>query len=179
VNQASAVVAGGVVPRRLGNAHPSLHPYEPFPTATTDLVVAVGNDGQFARLCAVLGLPQLAEDDRFRTMGARTVNREALRPLLTERLRARAAEDWFAELRAAGVPCGPILGVDGGLELAESLGLEPVVTTGHGDRRIPAVRHPIRYAGTTVDYSQAPPLLDADRERVLRWLAGGRATRPS
>jgi len=170
VNQTSAVVAGGVTPGRMGNAHPSLYPYEPFPTADRDLVLAVGNDGQFARLCEVLGMPQLAEDPRYATMGARNAHRDDLRGILSERLRTRGADEWFALLRAVGVPSGPILGVDGGVKFAESLGLEPVAVAGRGDRVIPTVRHPIAYGSAEVDYSQAPPKLDADRERVLEWL---------
>ncbi|MFE5670087.1 CaiB/BaiF CoA transferase family protein [Agromyces sp. NPDC056523] len=170
VNQTSAFVAGDVVPRRMGNAHPSLSPYEPFPTADRDLVLAVGNDAQFARLSEVLGMPQLADDPQFATMGARNQHREALRALLSERLRTRGADEWFELLRAVGVPSGPILGVDGGVRFAEGLGLEPVAVTGRGSRAIPTVRHPIAYASGEVDYSQAPPHLDGDRERVMAWL---------
>ncbi|WP_243075452.1 CaiB/BaiF CoA-transferase family protein [Microbacterium sp. SS28] len=176
VNQTSAVVAGGVVPTRMGNAHPSLYPYEPFPTADRDLVIAVGNDGQFARLCSVIGMPLLSSDPRFATMAARNVHRDALRPLLADRLRTRGADEWFEALRIARVPSGPIQTVEGGIHLATRLGLEPVVETGTGERRIPAVRHPIRYGTGEVDYSQAPPLLDADRERVLAWLGVGAVT---
>ncbi len=170
VNQTSAYVAGDVVPRRMGNAHPSLYPYEPFPTADRDLVLAVGNDGQFARLCEVLGVPQVAVDERFATMGARNAHRDELRGILSERLQTRGADEWFDLLRAVGVPSGPILGVDGGVRFAESLGLEPVALAGRGDRVIPTVRHPIGYASGGVDYSQAPPTLDGDRERVMAWL---------
>jgi crotonobetainyl-CoA:carnitine CoA-transferase CaiB-like acyl-CoA transferase len=170
VNQASAVVAGGVVPTRMGNAHPSLSPYEPFPTADRDLVLAIGNDAQFARLCGVLGVPALADDPQYASMGARNAHRGELRAVLAERLRARPADEWFERLRAASVPSGPILGVDGGVRLAERLGLRPVAPAGRGSRVIPTVRHPIDYANATVDYSQAPPALDADRARVLAWL---------
>ncbi len=171
VNQTSAYVAGGVVPGRMGNAHPSLYPYEPFPTADHDLVIAVGNDAQFARLCDVVGAPQLATDPRFVTMGLRNAHRAELRSLLSDRLRTRTADEWFEALRVAGVPSGPIQDVGSGVALAERLGLEPVAVAGSGDRRIPTVRHPIRYSGSEVDYSQAPPMLDADRARVVNWLA--------
>ncbi|MFV0374327.1 CaiB/BaiF CoA transferase family protein [Microbacterium sp.] len=173
VNQASAVVAGGAVPTRMGNAHPSVYPYEPFPTADRDLVIAVGNDAQFARLCEALGLPELAGDPRFMAMAGRNRHRADLRPLLADRLRTRTADQWFELLRAAQVPCGPIQGIDAGLRLAERLGLDPVVQAGSGKRRIPTVRHPIRYSRSHVDYSQAPPRLDADGDRVRAWLAAG------
>lgn len=171
VNQASAFVAGGVVPARMGNEHPSLYPYEPFPTADRQLVLAVGNDRQFVRLCDVVGLTEAPADERFATMGARNANRAALRELLVGRLRTRGAEEWFAALRAAGVPCGPIQGVDGGVQLAAELGLEPIALAGRGPAAVPTVRHPITFDNATVDYSQAPPSLDGDRDRVLRWIA--------
>ncbi|SFS00149.1 Crotonobetainyl-CoA:carnitine CoA-transferase CaiB [Agrococcus baldri] len=172
VNQTSAYVAAGVVPQRMGNEHPSLYPYEPFPTADRQLVLAVGNDRQFERLCAVLGVAEVAEDERFRTMAARNANRASLRTLLVQRLRTRGADAWFDELRRVGVPCGPIQGVDGGVQLAAEIGLEPIAMVGPADAAVPTVRHPISYTRATVDYSQAPPELDADRERVLEWLAG-------
>ena len=170
VNQTAAYVAAGVVPHRMGNAHPSLSPYEPLPTADRDLVIAIGNDAQFRRLCAVVGAPELADDDRFATMTDRNRHREALRAELARRLRTRSADDWFEVLRRARVPAGPIQDVAGGIRLAEDLGLDPVALTGRGGRRIPTVRHPITYGSTHVDYSQAPPEWDADRARILAWL---------
>ena len=89
VNQTSAFVAGGVVPFRMGNSHPSLFPYEPLPCADGELIVTAGNDGQFRRLCEVLGVPELADDPRFLRNEDRTANRDELRPLLVERLRTR------------------------------------------------------------------------------------------
>lgn len=172
VNQTSAYVAADVVPQRMGNEHPSLYPYGPFPTADQQLVLAIGNDRQFERLCAVLGIPEASADERFQTMAARNSNRVALGTLLVERLRTRGADAWFDELRRVGVPCGPIQGVDGGVQFAADLGLEPIAMAGPAGAGVPTVRHPISYARASVDYSQAPPALDADRERVLEWLAG-------
>ncbi|MGQ1838544.1 CaiB/BaiF CoA transferase family protein [Kocuria turfanensis] len=174
VNQSAAYVAGGSVPTRMGNEHPSLYPYEPFPARDKDIVIAVGNNGQFARLCRCLGAPELAEDERFRTVSARNANRVELRRLMIERLAARDAEDWFERLKAVQVPCAPILGVDEGVRFAEGLGLDPVVLAGSGDREIPTVRHPVEFSRTPVDYTQAPPRLDGDRDRVLAWLERGR-----
>src|SRR3712207_1025609 len=108
VNQTSAYVAGGVVPFRMGNSHPSLFPYEPLPCADGELIVTAGNDGQFRRLCEVLGVPGLAEGPRFGRNEDRTANRDARRPLLVERLRTRSKMDWFRDIIGAGVPCGPI-----------------------------------------------------------------------
>ncbi len=126
VNHASAVVAGGVVPQRMGNAHPSLFPYEPLPTADKELIVIAGNDRQFRSLCAVLDLVALADDERFATNEARTANRELLRPLLVAKLVERPADEWFKRLSAVGVPCGPINDIRDGVALATELGLAPV-----------------------------------------------------
>src|SRR5881275_2939088 len=98
VNQTSAFVAGGVVPFRMGNSHPSLFPYEPLPCADGELIVTAGNDGQFRRLCEVLGAPELPDDPRFAHNEDRTANRDLLRPLLVERLATRTKMDWFREI---------------------------------------------------------------------------------
>jgi crotonobetainyl-CoA:carnitine CoA-transferase CaiB-like acyl-CoA transferase len=108
VNHTSAYVAGGVVPMRMGNAHPSLFPYEPLPTADRELIVIAGNNGQFRKLCDVLDLPELLDDPRFANNEDRTRNRELLRPLLVQRLRTKGADAWFREMSAAGISCGPI-----------------------------------------------------------------------
>jgi crotonobetainyl-CoA:carnitine CoA-transferase CaiB-like acyl-CoA transferase len=170
VNHSSAWVAGGVVPYRMGNAHPSVFPYEPFATADNDLIVIAANDRQFQRLCGALGIPEVAEDERFRTNGDRTRNREELRPLLEEQLTRRKAEEWFDLLLAAGVPCGPINTIDDGFAAAERFGLEPVVEVGEGDRALPTTRHPIRFSATPVDYELPPPELDEHGAELRAWL---------
>jgi len=166
-NQASAYVAGGVVPHRMGNSHLSLFPYEPLATGDGELIVAAGNDSQFRRLCEAIGAPELADDERFTSVGLRNDHREELRPLLLARLAQRSTGDWFAILTKAGVPCGPINDVRGGVELAESLGLEPVVLAGD----VPTVRNPVRLSATPARYDLAPPALDADGAQVRAWLA--------
>ena len=170
VNQTSAFVAGGVVPGRMGNAHLSLFPYEPLQTGDGELIVVAGNDGQFRRLAEALGRPELADDERFATVGSRNDNREELRPHLLEALSHRSAQEWFTVLSGAGLPCGPINTVQGGVELAESLGLDPVVAAGEGADAVPTVRNPIRLSATPADYRLAPPGLDADHEWVRDWL---------
>jgi crotonobetainyl-CoA:carnitine CoA-transferase CaiB-like acyl-CoA transferase len=172
VNHSSAWVAGGVVPYRMGNAHPSVFPYEPFATADNDLIVIAANDRQFHRLCGALGIPEAADDERFRTNGDRTRNREELRPLLEAQLTRRKAEEWFDVLVAAGVPCGPINTIDGGFAAAERFGLEPVVEAGEGDRALPTTRHPIRFSATPVDYPLPPPELDEHGAELRAWLEG-------
>ncbi|MET9633912.1 CoA transferase [Lentzea sp. NPDC006480] len=166
VNHSSAYVAGGVVPYRMGNAHPSVFPYEPLPTADNDLIVAAANDGQFRKLCEVLGLSEVPDDPRFARNADRTRNREELRPLLLERLRTRGAVEWFDLLVAAGVPCGPINTIDGGFAMAERFGLDPVVEVGG----MPTTRHPIRFSETPAVYELPPPQLDEHGAELRAWL---------
>jgi crotonobetainyl-CoA:carnitine CoA-transferase CaiB-like acyl-CoA transferase len=172
VNQSSAYVAAGVVPFRMGNAHPSLFPYEPLPTAHGDLIVIAGNDAQFRKLCEVLGLPELAGDPRFSRNEDRTANRDQLRELLVERLAGRTAAEWFGELIAAGVPCGPINTIDQGIAFAAEIGLDPVVTAGSGSHGRPAIRHPVSYSATPPRYDLPPPDLDEHGSEIRAWLAG-------
>ncbi len=174
VNQTSAYVAGDVVPHRMGNAHPSLFPYEPLPTADGDLVVTAGNNGQFANLCKVLGVSELVDDPRFRTNQERTANREQLRPLLVERLQTRGRMEWFRDLLAAGVACGPINTVDEGVAFAEQLGLDPVVQVGDGDTAVPSIRNPITFSESPARYHLPPPDLDAHGKELRAWLSSPR-----
>jgi crotonobetainyl-CoA:carnitine CoA-transferase CaiB-like acyl-CoA transferase len=173
VNQASAVLTGGVVPLRMGNAHPSLFPYESLPTSDGEIIIAAGNDTQFRRLCEVLGRPDLADDPRFAANKDRTANRAELAPLLTERLATRTSAQWFGDLVAGGVPCGPINTVDGGIALARDLGLEPVVTAGEGDAGIATIRHPVTFSVTPPSYPLPPPALDEHGDEIRAWLATG------
>jgi crotonobetainyl-CoA:carnitine CoA-transferase CaiB-like acyl-CoA transferase len=179
VNQTGAYVAGGVVPFRMGNSHPSLFPYEPLPCADGELIVTAGNDVQFRRLAQVLGVPGLPDDPRFARNEDRTANREELRPLLVERLRTRTKLEWFRELIAAGVPCGPINTIDQGVAFAAEVGLAPVVTVGHGDDAMPSVRHPITFSATPASYRLPPPALDQHGAEIRRWLAGPEELRPN
>jgi crotonobetainyl-CoA:carnitine CoA-transferase CaiB-like acyl-CoA transferase len=171
VNQTSAYVAGDVVPFRMGNSHPSLFPYEPLPCSDGDLVVTAGNDIQFRRLAEVLGIGELADDPRFAHNEDRTANRDQLRPLLVERLGTRTKLEWFRDVIAAGVPCGPINTVDQGVAFAAEVGLDPVVTVGEGAAAIPSVRHPITFSQTPAGYRLPPPALDEHGAEIRRWLA--------
>jgi crotonobetainyl-CoA:carnitine CoA-transferase CaiB-like acyl-CoA transferase len=171
VNHSSAYIAGGTVPLRMGNAHPSVFPYEPLPTADHDLIVAAANDGQFRRLCEVLGVPELADDVRFARNADRTANREELRPLLVERLASRGAVEWFDLLVEAGVPSGPINTIDGGFAMAERFGLDPVVDAGSGERAVPTTRHPVLFSESGIAYRLPPPDLDEHGEQLRAWLA--------
>jgi crotonobetainyl-CoA:carnitine CoA-transferase CaiB-like acyl-CoA transferase len=171
VNQTSAFVAGGVVPFRMGNSHPSLFPYEPLPCADGELIITAGNDGQFRRLCEVLGVPSLVDDPRFRRNEDRTANRDALRPLLVERLRTRTTMEWFRDIIGAGVPCGPINTIDAGVAFAEEIGLDPVVEVGPPGKAVPSVRNPITFSTTPAGYRLPPPTLDEHGDEIRRWLA--------
>jgi crotonobetainyl-CoA:carnitine CoA-transferase CaiB-like acyl-CoA transferase len=173
VNQTGAFVAGGVVPFRMGNSHPSLFPYEPLPCADGELVITAGNDLQFRKLAEALGVPELVDDPRFARNEDRTANREALRPLLVERLRTRSKQEWFRALTAVGVPCGPINTIDQGVAFAAEVGLSPVVMAGEGAAAMPSVRNPITFSATPPSYRLPPPSLDEHGEEIRRWLGVG------
>jgi crotonobetainyl-CoA:carnitine CoA-transferase CaiB-like acyl-CoA transferase len=173
VNHSSAYVAGGVVPYRMGNAHPSVFPYEPLPTADREMIVAAANDRQFRKLCDVLGIPEVADDPRFARNRDRTANRAQLKPILVERLATRGADEWFDLLVDAGVPCGPINTIDGGFAAADQFALDPVVEVGEGERAVPMARHPITFSRTPAQYTLPPPELDEHGAELRKWLAGG------
>ena len=170
-NHTSTYVAGGTVPFRMGNAHPSLFPYEPLPASDGDIVIVAAHDPQFVKLATALGHPEWADDDRFSRTVARNQNREALRPLLVAALAARPTAEWFDELTRAGVACGPINTIDDGVALAERLGLNPVVQVGDGDAAIPMVRNPIDFSLTPARYLSPPPALGQDAAEIRAWLA--------
>jgi crotonobetainyl-CoA:carnitine CoA-transferase CaiB-like acyl-CoA transferase len=174
VNQASAFVGAGVVPTFLGNAHPSISPYEVFATANRSMVLAVGNDGQFAKLVAALDVPALAEDPRFATNAARVAHRAELKAVLEDRLAQRTADEWQVLITDAGVPCGPINDIAQGFALAERLGLDPVVEVDDPRRASPQrqVANPVSYSRTPPRYRTAPPQVDEDRAAVLALLRG-------
>jgi len=172
VNQASAFVGAGSVPTFMGNAHPSIAPYEVFATADRPMILAVGNDGQFVRLCDVIDEPTMAADPRFATNAARVANRVDLKALIEDRLRAATADEWQERITAAGVPCGPINDISQGFALAERLGLEPVVAIEDARRTEPQrqVANPVTYSATPPTYRTAPPDVDEDRAAVLALL---------
>ena len=171
VNQTSAYVAAGVVPFRMGNSHPSLFPYEPLPCSDGELIVTAGNDQQFRKLVDVLGVPELADDPRFARNPDRTARREELRPLLVERLTTRTTMEWFRDITAAGIPCGPINTVDQGVAFAEGIGLDPVVDVGPTGASVRSVRNPITLSETPPGYRLPPPALDEHGDEIRRWLA--------
>ena len=166
VNQSSAA-ATGHTPRRLGNEHPSLTPYEVYSASDRNLVIAVGNDTQFAKLMTLLGLPGITDDERFSTMEARNTHRTELRTLITDALSARLASDVVDSLTREGIPAGVVNTVAEGIQMAERLGLSPVVTPG----TVPTIAHPVSYQDAPAVYHRDPPQRDADRDEVLRFIA--------
>ncbi|HEY8282542.1 MAG TPA: CoA transferase [Leifsonia sp.] len=168
-NQASSTLATGVSPARLGNAHPSIAPYEVFPAADRELVVAVGTDRQFGAFVQLLGLEGLASDERFATNEARVRNRAALRPLLEAALRARPAATWADLCTRARVPAGLVNSVGEAFDFARSLGGDPVVTTTDADTGRTSVQPatPIHLDGAPARHRTVPPLLG---EHEPHWL---------
>lgn len=153
VNQSGAFVGAGVVPRAMGNAHPSIAPYEVLPTADRPLALAVGNDRQFRACVEELGRPELADDPRFATNPERVRHRDDLRAALVAALTTAGVEHWVFALTARGVPCGPVNRMDEAFALAEALGLHPVVEA-DGAR---GVANPIALSQTPAAYRLSPP----------------------
>jgi crotonobetainyl-CoA:carnitine CoA-transferase CaiB-like acyl-CoA transferase len=160
VNQGSAYTIAGVVPQRLGNRHPSISPYEVYATAEGELVLAVGNDRQFAALCEELGAPELATDARFATNPDRVANRDALGAELERLLAARPAADWANALLARRVPAGQVNDLGAAFEFAERIGLDPTVEIPREDgSTVSLTRNPISLSATPASYRSAPPTL--------------------
>ncbi|HET9103982.1 MAG TPA: CoA transferase [Solirubrobacteraceae bacterium] len=159
VNQASGYTIAGVVPPRLGNAHPSISPYELYPTAEGELVIAVGNDRQFSALCDVLGVSALAADPRFATNSERVAHRAELTAQLSAALAGRPAAEWADALTGARVPAGVVNDIAGAFALAESLGLAPVVEIPSARAAAPGAPapEPVRLTRNPIGLSRTPP----------------------
>jgi len=176
-NQASNYLAGGLVPRRMGNAHPNIVPYQAFPTADGDIILAVGNDGQFAKFCAVAGHPEWSSDERFASNAQRVANRAVLVPLLRQATVMRTSADWIGALEAAGVPCGPINRIDEVFADPQVVARGLQIALPHAlAGSVPLVANPIRLSGSPVAYQRPPPLLGEHTEEVLaQWLGAAAA----
>jgi len=168
-NQAMNYLVSGQVPRRLGNAHPNIVPYQAFATADGHFILAVGNDDQFRRLCAHIEVPEMADDERFATNGARVEHRDQLIPILQTVFEQRSSAHWLEHLEAAGVPCGPINRIDEvfadpqvqarGMQVEAPHPLAGVV---------PLVGSPLKLSRTPTTEAVAPPTLGQHTEEVLR-----------
>jgi crotonobetainyl-CoA:carnitine CoA-transferase CaiB-like acyl-CoA transferase len=167
-NQGMNFLYGGCSPGRLGNAHPNVVPYQDFPTADGDVIIAVGNDGQFARLCTAIGRPALATDERFATNLARIAHRVELIRLLRECTLTRSTDEWVAALEAAEVPCGPINDLARVFEDAQVIARGMKIEVEHATAgAIPLVANPIRLSASPVAYRRAPPTLGQHTREVL------------
>lgn len=172
-NQAMNYLVTGDSPRRMGNDHPNIVPYQSFPTADGDMILAIGNDGQFARFCAIAAHPEWAKDPRFANNASRVANRAVLVPLLRQATVMRTTAQWIGLLEAATVPCGPVNTV------AQAFADPQVVARGmHMSQthplagNIPSVASPIRLSATPVSYRRPPPLLGQHTHEVLHDLLG-------
>ncbi|MEO9137823.1 MAG: CoA transferase [Jatrophihabitans sp.] len=176
VNQAAGYLASGTSPTRLGNVHPSVVPYQTLHCADVPIAIACGNDGQFARLCAVVGRVDLAGDPRFATNSDRVVHRLELETQLEVALAAEDAAVWEQRLIAAGVPAGLVGTVADAIARATDCGLEPLVDLGAG--RMPQVRHPVRYSASPLAVATPSPSIGQHDDTVLAWLDAPSAPLP-
>jgi crotonobetainyl-CoA:carnitine CoA-transferase CaiB-like acyl-CoA transferase len=172
VNQASNYLVSGTPPERLGNSHPNIVPYQDFPTADGNMIIAVGNDAQFRRLCAAAGCASLADDPRFASNRERVRHRDILVALLCERTRERSTHDWVGALEAAGVPCGPINDLAQVFADPQAMARGLRVDLPHPAGTAPGVASPIRLSHTPVQYRRAPPTLGQHTEELLADVLG-------
>jgi crotonobetainyl-CoA:carnitine CoA-transferase CaiB-like acyl-CoA transferase len=175
-NQATNFLATGTPPVRMGNAHPTIVPYQVFPTSDGHIILAVGNDGQFARFCAVAGAPELASDPRFATNPGRVTHRDALIPILEGLIARRGLDDWIAALTAAKVPAGPINDIgrvfaDPQVQ-ARGMRTAPRTADGHA---LAGVASPLKLSRTPAIPPTAAPRLGQDTYAVLGALLGQQA----
>lgn len=168
-NLGSHTLVGGELPPRQGNAHANIVPYQVFPVADGHLIVAVGNDRQFTRLCELLDLAPLAQDARFATNAARVRHREALVPVLQDAFRTRGRSAWLASLEAAGIPCGPVNDLDDVFADPQVRSRGMIVETSHPlAGTVPLVGSPLKLSATPVESQRAPPMLGEHTDEVLR-----------
>jgi crotonobetainyl-CoA:carnitine CoA-transferase CaiB-like acyl-CoA transferase len=167
-NQASNYLTGGTVPGRLGNAHPNIVPYQAFATADGHLILAVGNDSQFRRLCTVLDMPDWADNSDYATNSARVVNRQSLCGEISQRLTQHDSAHWLHLLEQHQVPCGPINSIDQVFQDPQILARNMLVTM--EDKRageVQLVGNPINYSRSGIEYTAPPPILGDNTDSVL------------
>ena len=171
-NQAAGFLATGQAPGRQGNSHPSLAPYQDFPTQDGSMLLAIGNDGQFQRFCAAAGQPQWAADARFATNTLRVQHRAVLIPAMEQVTRTRTTADWIALLEDKAVPCGPINTIaqafDDAQVKARGLRVDLPRSAGDGIAQVSTVASPLRLARNPPVLRHAPPALGQHTDEVLR-----------
>ena len=166
-------LTSGQVPKRWGNAHPNVVPYQVFACSDGHIIVAVGNDSQFRKFCEVLDAPNLASDERFITNSNRIRNRAALIPLLEPLVARRTRDEWVNALEAASIPCGPINNIDQVFDNPQVKARGIKVEVPHPLAGVvPQVASPMRFSETPIEYQVAPPTLGQHSEYVLRDLLG-------
>ncbi|NNG02585.1 MAG: CoA transferase [Inquilinus sp.] len=173
-NAGQYYLTGGTVTPRLGNGHPTIVPYQAFAAADGHLILAVGNDGQFARFCAVAGRPELAADPRFASNPARVRNRAELVPIVAALIAARRRDEWLRSLEAATVPCGPINTIDQVFADPQVVAREMKIAMSHplAPDPVDLIGSPIKLSETPVGYRRPPPTLGQHTDEVLGdWLA--------
>ncbi|MEY4370115.1 MAG: hypothetical protein RL564_2065 [Pseudomonadota bacterium] len=166
-------LCSGKVPGRQGNAHANIVPYQVFNAADGELILAVGNDTQFAKLCAVLGCPEIAGDERYAKNANRVRHRDALLPLLQQRLVTRSVAQWVDVLQPEGVPCGPVNSIAQTFANPQVIHRQMRVDLPHPlAGSVPSVANPIKFSGTPIQYGEAPPTLGQHSDQVLREYVG-------
>jgi crotonobetainyl-CoA:carnitine CoA-transferase CaiB-like acyl-CoA transferase len=172
-NQALNFLVGGKAPKRLGNAHPNIVPYQTFATKDGFVIIAVGNERQFREYTKIAGVPEIASDPRFGTNRDRVENRDALIALLIEPMKQRKTAEWIEALEAAAVPCGPINSIDQVFAdpQVQARGLSVAQTRDDGTRT-PGVANPVKFSATPVEYAKAAPRLGDATEDVLSRVLG-------
>jgi crotonobetainyl-CoA:carnitine CoA-transferase CaiB-like acyl-CoA transferase len=171
INQGLAYLTDGEIPRRRGNAHPTIVPYETFPAADGWFILAIGNDGQFRKFCEIADRPEIADDPAFSTNAARVRNREILVPLLREITATRTEADWMAACEAAHVPCGPVNDIAQAFEEPQAVHRGARITMAHptaAGGSVDLIGNPIKMSDTPVTYRHAPPTVGQHSGAVLR-----------
>jgi formyl-CoA transferase len=165
-NQASNALISGLDPPRQGNTHPNIVPYQPFAAEDQPIIIAIGNDRQFARLAAICGHPEWASDERFASNGSRVANREAMVGLISDSIRRKPAAEWLTKLEAAGIPAGPINRISQALGDIQAQHRQMVRSIAG----IPLVGSPVRLDGARADSDLPPPSLGQHTDEVLATL---------
>ncbi|UFW66988.1 CoA transferase (plasmid) [Rhizobium laguerreae] len=172
INAATNHLVSSKVPGRIGNRHPNIAPYQTFATSAGDIAIAVGNDQQFIRFCATIGIPELADDQRFRRNRDRVVNIDALDELVTDALQADTAVNWERRLVAAEIPAGRVATIDQVISNPHTIAREMVVEIQtQGGKQLRLLGNPLKMSGTPVRLDRPPPHLDEDRAQILHELA--------
>lgn len=167
-NQATNYLVGGSIPKRLGNAHPNIVPYQSFATADGHFILAVGNDLQFRSLCRILAREELADDERFASNKGRVANRDTLIPILDAAFEKQPSAYWLESCRANNVPAGPINTVDQVFEDPQILARDMLIAMEHPARQdLKLVGNPLKLSRTPVAYQRPPPLLGEHTAEVL------------